>query len=320
MHKVKSEKPKAKSPIQNFKFYISICSFIFCVFYFTLTCFAQDKIVAIVNNDIITQKDLDGFINFMYVQLATEYKGKQLESKIQSMKSDLLDRLIEDRLILQAAKKNNLNIDENKVKAKIDEIRRRYPQDYGFQDALAKQGLVQADIELRIREQLLMYSIIDAKIRSKIVVNPLEVTDFYNKNIEEFKLSEMRDLEVISIKDENLANEVSNNLKNGQELSDLLKRYSLPINKLSVSKKGELNKDIEDVVFKLKPGEISKLIKIEDTFYIFKLDRIVGSRQQSLSEVQDKIYAYLFDNKMQEELTKWLDELKKNAYIKILSD
>jgi parvulin-like peptidyl-prolyl isomerase len=236
------------------------------------------------------------------------------------MKKDLLDRLIEDRLILQEAKKNDLKIDENRVRAKMDEIKRGYKQDSEFQDALAKQGLVQADVELRIREQLLMYNIVDAKVRGRIIVNPGEVTDFYNKNIEDFKLTETRELEAISIQDKNTASEISDNLKNGQALPDLIKKYSLSVNKLSATKKGQLRQDIENVVFKLKQGEISGPVKIQDTYYIFKLDNIVPGRLQTLSEAQDKIYAFLFDKKIQEELTKWLDELKIHAYIKIFSE
>src|SRR3989338_6450398 len=67
--------------------------------------FAQDKIVAIVNNEVITQKDLDDFLNFMRMQYAQELKGRELENKIQSMKIVLLDKLIEDRLMLQDAQK-----------------------------------------------------------------------------------------------------------------------------------------------------------------------------------------------------------------------
>jgi hypothetical protein len=51
-----------------------------------LSLYAQDKIVAIVNKDIITQKDLTDFINFARMQMLTEYKGEQLEAKIQAMK------------------------------------------------------------------------------------------------------------------------------------------------------------------------------------------------------------------------------------------
>ena len=141
--------------------------------------FAQDKIIAIVNNEVITQKDLSDFLNFMRMQLSAQYKGRELEDKIQSLKPDLLDKLVEDRLILGQAQAANIKVDEARVKARIDELRRRYPSERDFQEALAEQGLTQADVESKIRDQMLMYSIIDAKIKSKIVVAPSEVTDFY---------------------------------------------------------------------------------------------------------------------------------------------
>jgi len=55
-------------PLNAKTFWLFICVFAFCFFTFALTCFAQDKIIAIVNKDIITQKDLNDFINFMRVQ------------------------------------------------------------------------------------------------------------------------------------------------------------------------------------------------------------------------------------------------------------
>ena len=126
------------------------------LFLFSGICFAQDKIVAVVNNEIITQKDLNDFVNFMRMQLSIELTGEQLEQKIQSMKADLLNKLIEDRIILQEAKKNKVLVDENRVKAKIDEIKGHYGREAEFQAALVQQGLAQADLELRLREQLLI--------------------------------------------------------------------------------------------------------------------------------------------------------------------
>lgn len=294
------------------------CCTLYAVRYTLL--FAQDKIVAIVNNAVITQKDLNDFVNFMRIQLSSQLNSEQLENKIQSMKLDLLNRLIEDRIILQEAKKSNIKIDDNRVKARIDEIKSHFSSDIEFQNALAEHGLVQADIESRIREQLLMYNIIDIRIKSKIIVNPAEVTDFYNKNIDEFKLPEQRQLEVITTEDENLAKEIADNLKEGHQLQDLAQKYSLSINKLIAMRNGQLRKDVEDVVFRLKLGEISEPIKIEDKYYIFKLNSIIAARHQSLSEARDKISEFLFNRKMQEELARWLDELKKQSYIKILAD
>jgi parvulin-like peptidyl-prolyl isomerase len=309
-----------------------ICSLVFiCHLCFGIChSYAQDKIVAIVNNDVITQKDLNDFVNFMRMQLSREMNQEEMEKKIESLKLDLLDRLIEDKLILQEAKKNDSKIEiqpkvtisikpeESRVKARIAEIKKRYTSESEFQEDLARQGLVQADIETKIREQLLMYNIIEYKIRNTVVVRPDEVTEFYNKNKKEFVSGDERQVEIISLQNQDLAKTFAYSYKAGQKLEDLAVRYPITVDKMSVKQKGELRSDIEDAVFKLGIGEVSDPVKIDDKYYVFKLDNIIPSRQLGLSEVQDKIHALLFERKMQEKLTNWLDELKGKSYIKIL--
>lgn len=280
--------------------------------------YAQDKIAAVVNQDIITQKDVDDFTHFMRIQLSREYKGKELETKIQSMKLDLLNKLIEDRLILQEAKKEKFQPDESRVTAKISEIRKRYPSDIEFQSDLAKQGMTQADLENKIREQLIMYTMVEIKIRSKVIVRPEEVTSFYNANIKDFMTPEERQLTVVTLENEDQAKTFSYNFRSGQKLEDLATRYPITVNKLDAFKGEELRKDIEDVVFKMGIGEISNPVKIDGQYYIFKLENLVPPKQQSLSEAQGAVHDYLFNKKMQEALDKWLDELKKQSYVKIL--
>ncbi|MFH1888766.1 MAG: SurA N-terminal domain-containing protein [Candidatus Omnitrophota bacterium] len=282
--------------------------------------YAEDKIVAIVNKDVITQKDLDDFINFMRLQLGTQYQGKELETKIQSMKLDLLDKLIDDRLITQKAEKENIRISPDRVKGRINEIRRSYGSDSEFQSSLAKQGMVQADLEQKIGEQLLMYAVIDRKVKSKIAVNPAEVTDFYRENANEFILPEHCNFESLTVNDKTLADEVFARLKNGEGMQEVAERYSLSVNKLSCAKNGELRKDIEDIVFSMSPGEMSPPVKIQDSYYIIKLIDLMPPLQQSLTEVQDRIYAMLFNVKIEESLAKLMDELKENSYIKIMQD
>jgi len=297
----------------------AICTILF-LFTFCVSSFPQDKIIAIVNNDIITQKDLNDFINFMRVQLIAEYKGERLENKIKSMQSDLLNKLIEDRLILQEAKKNNIKADQSRIKARIDEMKKQYTSEAGFQNALAGQGLVQADIESKIKEQLLMYNIIEVKIKNKIVVSPSEVTGFYRENIEKFKLPEQLQFESITVANENLAKDICDKLKHGEKIEGVANKYSLSINKLSAARDGKLRKDIEEELFKLKEGEVSAPIKIQNSYYVFKLNNIIGARQQNLSEVQDSVYSFLFNKKMQEALMRWLDELRVKSYIKITNE
>lgn len=282
--------------------------------------YAQDKIAAIVNSDIITQKDLNDFLNFMRIQLSAEYSGEALESKVQSMKLDLLDRLIEDRLILQEAKKEKLSIDNNIVMSKIAEIKKRYSSEAEFAEALQKQGLVQADLEAKTREQLLMHHIIDLKVKRKISINPAEVTEFYQQNTGQFKVPEQREFQSIAVSDENKAKEVFSGLKSGESWDDVVRKYTLDTSRITAAQGRELRKDIEDAVFRLNPEEISGPLKLQEVYYIFKLEKIILPHQQSLTEAQEEIRDFLFNSKMQEEMVHWLDELRKAAYIKIIQE
>jgi parvulin-like peptidyl-prolyl isomerase len=282
--------------------------------------YAQDKVIAVVNNEIVTQRDLADFLNFIRLQYSRQLQGKALEEKVNSMKLDLLQRLIEDRLILQQAKLDKLTVDSLRVKAKIDEIRKRYGSESDFEQDLAKQGLVRADLENKIGEQMLMYSFVEQKVRSKVMIRPDEVTSFYTQNKGQFLKPEERMLTLIILQEETIAKTISYQLRLGLKLEDLAAKYAFTTDKLSAVAGQELRPEIETVVFKLGVGEISDPIKIDAQYFIFKLDNIVGSQQLTLTQAQDEIKAYLFEKKLQQELAKWLDELKKQSYIKILEN
>ncbi|MCX5693604.1 MAG: peptidyl-prolyl cis-trans isomerase [Candidatus Omnitrophica bacterium] len=282
--------------------------------------YAQDKVIAVVNNEIITQKDLTDFLHFIRLQYSRQFQGKALEEKVNSMKRDLVQRLIEDRLILQQAKLDKATVDSSRIKAKIDEIRKRYSSEADFERDLAKQGLVRADLESKISEQMLMYNFVERKVRSKVMIRPDEITTFYAQNKGQFLKPEERILTLFISQDESIAKTLSYQLRLGVKIEDLATKYTFTIDKLSALLGQELRPEIEDTVFKLGIGEISNPVKIDAQYFIFKLDDIVKSQQLSLVQAQDKIQAYLFEKKMQEELAKWLDELKKQSYIKILEN
>lgn len=279
--------------------------------------FAEDKIVAIVNNEAVTRKDVDDFLHFMSMQLSREFKGKELEAKIDSLKTDLLNRLIEDRLILQEAKKEKLPVEEARVKAKINEIKKRYRSDDDFQKELMGQGLTQADIENKIRDQFLMYGIIEQKVRSKVNIKPEEITSFYEANKKDFSSGETREFESYALENADLADSFAYNLKLGKTPEDLATRYPFTMNSFSVLAGESLKKEIEEAVFKLGINEVSSVVSMDDKYYVFKLINIIPARTLSLNEVQYKIQTFLFEKRMQEDLVKWIDELKKRSYIKI---
>jgi len=300
-----------------------IINFIFLVFLIlsaTNFLYAQDKVIAVVNNEIITQKDLSDFLNFIRLQYSRQFQGKALEEKINSMKRDLLQRLIEDRLILQQAKLEKMGTESSRVKSKINEIKKRYGSDSDFESDLAKQGLVQADLENKISEQILMYNLVEQKVRSKVIIRPDEITSFYAQHKQEFLKPQERILTMFILQDEAVAKTVSYQLRLGTKLDELAARYAFTTDKLSASAGQELRPEIENTVFKLEIGEVSNPVKIDGQYFIFKLEDIIGTQQLTLVQAQERIQAQLFELKLQEELAKWLDELKKQSYIKILEN
>jgi parvulin-like peptidyl-prolyl isomerase len=303
---------------------IIIFVLVFLPVYYLLTAncclYAQDKVIAVVNNEVITQKDLSDFLNFIRLQYSRQLQGKVLEEKMNSMKLDLLQRLIEDRLILQQAKLDKITLEPAKVKIKIDEIKKRYASELDFEQDLAKQGLVLADLENKISEQMLMYNLVEQKVRGKVRIRPDEITSFYAKNKNQFIKPEERILTLVILSDEETAKTVSYQLRLGKKIEELATKYAFTTDKLSALAGQQLRPEIEDAVFKLGIGEVSNPVKIDAQYFIFKLDDIIGSQQLSLFQAQDKLQAYLFEKKLQEELAKWLDELKKQSYIKILEN
>ncbi|MCM8770556.1 MAG: peptidyl-prolyl cis-trans isomerase [Candidatus Omnitrophica bacterium] len=278
---------------------------------------AQDKIVAVVNREIITQSDVNNFSKFIRMQLATQYHGKDLEEKFFEIMPRILERLIEDKLIIQEAKKEGIKIDEARIKAALEEMKRQYPSENAFREDIVRQGLTQADIEDKIRNQLMMQAIIEIKIRNKIRINPKEVTDFYQQHQDELNKPASRDVLSISIPDAVTARRVWEDLKKKDDFSEVAHSYNLQVNELGQIQPGQLKKELDEIISLLAVGEISDIVKFDNKFYIFKLQRINPPQKRSFEEVRQDIYNYIFEQKMQDAMDKWLNELKAKAYIEI---
>ncbi|MDD5347228.1 MAG: peptidyl-prolyl cis-trans isomerase [Candidatus Omnitrophica bacterium] len=281
---------------------------------------AEEKIVAVVNNEIITQRDLDSFLNFMRVQLSRQYMAGEIEDKIAVMKSDLLDRLIEDRLILQEAKKENIKIDDARITAKIEEVKKRYPAERDFENALQAQGLVVADLQQQVREQQMMLEIVNKKIRSRIIVKPSEITEYYNKNIDRFKTPEERVFDSLVGQDAAKAAETAKLLRGGKDVAAAAAASNFTASEFRARPGGQLKKEVEDVLFAMKIGDVSEPVEVKGNYYVFKLNSITPPRQQSLAETSETIHSFLYERRMQESMVTWVDELKKKSYIKKFQD
>ncbi|MBL7081970.1 MAG: peptidyl-prolyl cis-trans isomerase [Candidatus Omnitrophica bacterium] len=278
----------------------------------------EDGLVAIVDNEVITQKDLNNFTNFMRLQLSGQYSEQETEQRIKQMLPGLITRLIEDRLILQAAYKEDTPVDQNQIKSRLKQIRKKYSTEADFQNTLAAQGLSLAELELKIKEQLLIFEIINSKIKSNIVITPQEVTDYYYAHNEYFNQPEKRLVRFLIIEDSQLAQKLEKSIAKYKDLDAIAKEYSLEITNLGWVTLKQLKEEIADIVFDLETSGLSQICNIDKNFYIFEVKEIVPpAKKRSLPEVQQEAQQLLFESKMQEALVEWLNKLKSEAYIEI---
>ena len=281
----------------------------------------QDKVVAIVNKDIITRKDLTDFLNFMIIQMSGKFSQEEIRQKLESAKSDILNRLIEDKLILQEAKKEKVYIDENRVKGKIEQMKAQFPGTREYEASIAQQGLTPADVESKVREQLLIYSVIETNIKEKITVEPAEVTHFYQEHASELKEPEGRKVTALITSDQKAAGDALDFVKKGGSCEDAAKKYAAELQDLGVLHREQSRKEIEDAIFNLKAGEFSSVVKLDsEKYYVLKVEEITPPKQVTLDEARDRIAGMIFEDKMQKGLTKWIDELKEKYYVEIKQD
>ena len=290
-----------------------------------------NKVVAVINNEVITQQDVNQLLAVLYAQYVQEYEAGELLDKMEEAKKDILIQMIEDRLILSYAKKLNIRVLEEEIDRKLESVKDGFPSEEVFYNTIETQGITIADLKNRYKDQVMMKKVLDFEVKSRIAVLPSEISEYYEQHREDFKLDEKYKVRHILIKavsevDFELAKieieGVYKKLREGEDFAKLASLYSQGPNKdkggdMGFIGKGEMLKELDQVIFNLKPGESSGPIKSKIGYHILKIEDITHSGYLSLEDVQGNIKARIFQKKFKEKLNEWLGKLRSEAYISI---
>ena len=289
-----------------------------------------DKIVVVVNNEIITQREVDIMLAPVYGQFRNMYKGEELIKMLEDVREKILKQLIEDRLIFSEAKKLNITVEEKEVDAKIDEMKNKVGSERELENMLNEQNLTLNELRARYKEKIMIRKLVDQKVGAKIIITPLEVKNYYNDNKDSFMQPEEIKLRGILIKPKKeksgeaeslqLMRDLVKRLKEGCDFGGLAKEYSEAPDAgegglMGYVKKGDLMPRIEDIVFNLKEGEITGIIQSPLGYHVFKVDEKRIRRVRELVEVRQDIEEFLYREKASQRLKGWIDSLAKSAYI-----
>lgn len=256
---------------------------------------AQDKpkasakidknVMATVGSDVITTEDFESEIQ----NLPPAYQAIAKQNK-----KEFLNSLVNKKLLLNDAKKKNL---EN--------------------SAEVKKFLEKAKEELMV-QQLLKSNILD-----KIKVSPEDAKAFYDANPDQFKEPEKYKASHILLKNEADAEVVLKDLKSGADFAKLAKEKSEDLGSkdrggdIGYFSKGDLVPEFEEVVTKMKIGDISNVVKSPLGFHIIKLTDKKEAAKKDFKDVEKEITNRLLVEKQMKAYDGMIESLKKQENVTI---
>ncbi len=288
-----------------------------------------DKILVVVNDEVITQRDVDMRVAPFYEQYKTMYETSELVEKLDLVYKSLLEQLINDKLVISEARRRGVGITDKEIDDELNKVRKRFASDEEFYLTLDRQGVSLEELNENYKSSLMAKKLIDVEIGSKITITPIEIIGYYDKHKQEFMSPEMIEVRsvLIKIKEDrgseaslNLAREILGRLQKGEDFAEIAKIYSDGLHASSGGdmgyiKKGEMIKRIDDVIFTLKEGETSEILRTDLGFHIFKVGDKKEARLMDFAEVKNGIEKLLFNNGIQKKMKEYIQQLRENAYI-----
>ncbi len=284
-----------------------------------------DKIVAIVNSDIITLVELNRETAPYRAKIAAgTYPEDQKVKMTQEINIKILNNLIDQSLVHQEAKKYRIKVSKNAVDKAVENIMQsRSMSQEDLEKALKKDGKTLTEYRKNIKNQILRSKLIHHAVKSKAVVLESDIKHYYENNQEKYSGSKKYYLRNIVLNQEDKIQEVSRQLNETEDFKSLAKKYSIAPNAEDGGDLGLFDiqsfpDNIKKELEKLKKGEFSHVIKTARGFQLFYIEDIVFEGRRTYDQARDEIHDLLYNKKAEKKFTTWLETLEKSAHIKIM--
>ena len=297
-----------------------------------------EEIIARVNNEIITRSELEKARASAEDDAKQECQGKctpeQLKTDIEDRQKNTLRDLIDQSLLVQRGKDMSINVEPEVIK-KLDQIRVQNKIDSmeDLEKAVSSQGTNWEDFKNNIRTGLLTQRVISSEVGSHITVGKDEVEKFYNEHKAQFVRPEQVALREIEVSTQgkteaelpDLKKKAETALKrvqDGEDFGEIAKRFSDGSTAkqggfLGVYKRGELSKELEDVVFKMKKNGLTDIMDTKQGYLILQVLERYEEGQQPLNKVENEINEHLYSERMEPAMRAYLKTLREQSYVVI---
>src|SRR3989338_219549 len=284
-----------------------------------------ENVLAKVNGEQIKLEELDAEV----AKLPAIYS--QMSDKL-TLKKTVLEQMIIKRLLMQEAKKLNIEVSDDEVKQKVKEVYEKFSlTQEQFLKKLEEQNIKYEDLVNDYKEQMLLNKLIEA-VLVKEKPTDAQITEFYDKNketLETVKASHIlvcftgatkcaqnrTEQEALTI-----INNVLSKANSGEDFDKLAKEYSDdPTGETSASlgwfNKGAMVPEFEKVAFETEAGKITQPVKTSFGYHIIKVEE----KKTTLEELKDDISTQITNEEVQSKIGIYIDSLKKESKIEYVT-
>ncbi len=268
-------------------------------------CFSEElnKIVAKVNNSAITSKDIEEYA-----------KSTSLNKDEPKAYRKILEHLIEEKLILQEAKKEKMKVDESLVEKRLEQLISAYGSYDEFEKSLTAQGFNIARVKEKIRDNLIIHQAIEKYVSSQISISPVEVTNYYQQHLRDFISPPKYICWIAKSNKKSFLDKLSAEIKE-KGINKVMESNKDIFFKIESDESG-LKEEVKEVVKNIKENEF-RVKEIEGAYYLIYLVKVVPEHKKFLNEVKEEIYKKIWEEKFSKRFSEWIDKLKENSLIKI---
>jgi peptidyl-prolyl cis-trans isomerase SurA len=290
-----------------------------------------ERIIARINNKIITQQQYDRERETLHAKLAEQYSGEDLQNQYDLQSKNLLRDMIDQDLMVQKADDDDIKVDTDVIK-RLDEIRQQnnMPSLEALQAAVEKEGLNWEDFKNQIKRQLQMREVISREVGSRIMLTRADAKTYFDSHKQQFDSPPGVHLAEILISTEKhsqaeadkLAKKAQSELQGGARFSDVAKELSDAQNAkdggdVGFFKQGTIATEISNEIAHVDVGDTTGIIKTQYGYMIFKvLERRVG-QHPTFEQVANQVMNYLYEQKVQSSMRGFLTTLRKESSIRL---
>jgi len=296
-----------------------------------------DRIVAVVNDDIITLFDLNISLK-PYVEKIEEldYPPETERKMLFKTREDVLNQLIDQKITDQEIKRSKITVSEKEMDESIEQIKKtNLFTDEDLKIALSKEGLTFEEYRQRMKEQILRTKLINLQVKSKIVITREDEKNYYETHKDKYAGKEKYHLRNIIMIVSRFADEneklkiktkmetVLAKLKAGESFETMARTYS----ESSLASEGgdlgffeldDLSPHLQKVIKGMKAGEFTPVIDTDQGYQIFLVQEILETPGKSLEDVSFEIKRILYNEVVNNKYQTWVKDLREQSHIKII--